>query len=224
MFFTVCNIMFWLSASVKVCYNLIADSKINRKGYDVNLDERHPIKQVGSFMKDYFYLFIPGYNIFKTFGVFSDGIRYYTSMRFLDLKERGRITKHVDRPVNVVPQEQEQVHEDPLAETPANEEVPNIVPALPPRRDENVSQTPVVVEETIEQSNEEIIAELEERAQALEELENSYSAKFWELKKNNATREELNVVLRTIQNIRAQVDEVLSEISKLQGYSRKLTK
>ena len=112
--------MFLLSTGIVATKNVAADSKIERQGYKVNPDNRSIFESGISFIKDYFFLIVPIYNIIKAFKIFLSNDTEYANKRFEILQDRERISDVVVDHDEVVPSEvlsEEETIEDKNEET-----------------------------------------------------------------------------------------------------------
>lgn len=65
MLYGICNIMFFGSVIEEVAKNYIANKEIRNKGYNILEDDRDYLKKGIDFIKDYIYLIVPFYNIYR---------------------------------------------------------------------------------------------------------------------------------------------------------------
>ena len=63
----VCAGLFGNSAILTAAKNNAAKHKVERQGYRVHPDRRSLTERTISFIKDYFFLIVPGYNLYKSF-------------------------------------------------------------------------------------------------------------------------------------------------------------
>ena len=114
--------LFGASTFVKIAKDYGAKRNIERKGLYVIDDPRSFTEQVFSFVNDYFYLFIPIYNIYKTLQLIRMNGNEYAAYRQSVLEDRERILtkeewdlKHGIKPVKKEePKKEEKKEEKPL--------------------------------------------------------------------------------------------------------------
>ena len=62
-------VMLVWSAAVAYFKNLSATKEITKAGFKIIEDKRSDLKQITDFIKDYWYIFIPGYNVYESIKV-----------------------------------------------------------------------------------------------------------------------------------------------------------
>ena len=104
-------LLFLSSCGFTAIKNINADAKIERNGYKISEDNRSPLEIAISFIKDYFFLIIPFYNIFKSVKLLFSNDTEYASKRFADLQDRERISVIEDNTPEVVDVEDQEEYE-----------------------------------------------------------------------------------------------------------------
>lgn len=86
-----CIITSLLSAGVQLFKNNMANAAIKRKGYNISSDNRSKSEILSSFIKDYFYILVPGVNIYKAFKLFMKDDNSYALERKSKLEKYERL-------------------------------------------------------------------------------------------------------------------------------------
>lgn len=87
-----------ISSAMMIIKNYKSNTILEKRNYVFNEDKRDLTDQVLDFMKDYWYLFIPGYNLYKANKKRTEAILVYTGKRKEKLEKRGILTKKINKP------------------------------------------------------------------------------------------------------------------------------
>ena len=92
MLLKICSICFGISTCIRIAKDYGARSYIERKkGKKIIADPRSISEVAFDFVKDYFYLLVPGINIYKTFNIIKTKENDYADKIFNTLTERERL-------------------------------------------------------------------------------------------------------------------------------------
>ena len=109
----ICGPMLVVSAIMKSTKNSGAKHKIERQGFVVTKDKRSVSERTISFIKDNFYLLIPGYNLIKSFRMFVTNDVTYA-------EDRKKV--YIDREMLVEKKKKEEKKDLPKAKVPSKKE------------------------------------------------------------------------------------------------------
>lgn len=194
MLFNICAACFGISTLVKIAKDHGAKSYIERnEKVKVKSDKRSFSEKAFDFLKDYFYLLVPGYNIFKSFQILRIRESEYALYRKSILADRERLEK--------VEEVEEKKSE--------NESKEN--------KEENKNGK--LIEKPIEESIDKQIKKepsLEERKAFYLSLDQKYRKILAELEVKNASNAEKNVIIRKLINVDNEYKRIirLIEIEK----------
>ena len=211
MLFTICSVLFLSSTAITLVLTDKTNTKIEAKGYDIIPDERSIFKQLVSFVADYGYLLIPGYNIYKTMqDVF---FKHLPEERMVKLRKRGRLVPHKEEKVSKEEKSKEEVKEEKKSED----------KKLPEKTKTTTKRNIPVVSTDVEELPEMDINTLEYEAQMHADLDRYYRKKHAELKSSGASVEELNIIAKRLWKNREEYDMIQNQINSLkQNNSMKL--
>jgi len=227
-----CLGFFGASTFIKLAKDYGAKKNIERKGLHVISDPRSFVERTFSFVNDYFYLLIPGYNIYKTFQLIRINGNEYAGYREAILEDRERIiTKeqwdimHGIKPVKKE-EKKEEVKEVKKEESlkPIKQNTQN-TSKMDPIKTQNTSKRVVITdEEYIElkrrmDANNKLDKKLRERLKALEigkasvPERNEVIKKLWDLDKEYKTFKQME--LDYLRNKRDTLNNIQSNGMKL---------
>lgn len=86
-----------VATGVQIFKNNMAKNIIERSGYEITAEDRSVSEVVSSFVKDYFYILVPGYNLYRAFKLFIKEDKEYASQRRSKLDYYERI-KPIKKP------------------------------------------------------------------------------------------------------------------------------
>ena len=234
MIFTICTLCFLSSTAIAVANDVRTNEKIRERGYEIVPDQRNYFKQALSFISDYGYLLIPGYNVYKA--VCDVFFKYLPEERIGKLRKRGRLSVIKEEKPEVKKEEKkeakkEEIKRPTIAEKVSNvkEKIKNSTESRPvsskivKREEKNILPPVDTDEDTLPEIK---IASLEYEIGMLADADKYYRAKHRELKSNGAPVSELNKIARHLQQIRREYDAITSQIEaiKEKENSLKLTR
>lgn len=199
MLFNICAACFGISTLVKIAKDHGAKSYIERnEKVKVKSDKRSFSEKAFDFLKDYFYLLVPGYNIFKSFQILRIRESEYALYRKSILADRERLEKIEEK-------------EEPKFDIKKAED------ELKELREKNKNGKSI--EKPIEESIDKQIKKepsLEERKVFYLSLDQKYRKILAELEVKNASNAEKNVIIRKLINVDNEYKRIirLIEIEK----------
>ena len=197
MLFNICAACFGISTLVKIAKDNGAKSYIERNDdVRVKSDERSFSEITFDFLKDYFYLLVPGYNIFKSFQILRIKESEYALYRKSILADRERLEKKKEAPKFDIKKAENELEE---------------------LREKNKNGK--LIEKPIEESIDKQIKKepsLEERKAFYLSLDQKYRKDLAALEARNASNAEKNVVIRKLINVNNEYKRIirLIEIEK----------
>ena len=225
----VCTGLFGASTIITAAKNNGAKHRIERSGLIVTPDNRSASEKVISFIKDYFYLIVPGYNIYKSMKKFFTKESVYAAERLELYKDRDRIIdpkeKTVEKPAKVETLEKEL--EEEVVETKSTPAPKVAKKHTSTVKTEEAERTAPVT--TVEPFAGLTIEQLEDLKNHYKRIDSGLRKKYTRLEASGASIEDLNkVALDTIENKKLfeMVDSRLQilKLGSMLGTSRKMTK
>ena len=195
MLFNICAACFGISTLVKIAKDHGAKSYIERnEKVKVKSDKRSFSEKAFDFLKDYFYLLVPGYNIFKSFQILRIRESEYALYRKSILADRERLEKVEEVEEKKSENESKENKSGKLIEKPIEESIDNQI------KKEQIRKEP----------------SLEERKAFYLSLDQKYRKILAELEVKNASNAEKNVIIRKLINVDNEYKRIirLIEIEK----------
>ena len=183
--YNLCLLMFAASGLTLCFKNDVANNIIKRKGFEITKDPRSTSEKVSSAFKDYFYLLVPFYNVYKTFKLITTNDNTYASARESLLKERNRLVKKEDKKI-VVKKEEEK---------------------------KEVKSEPIIQKQVINHDfNKSYYESLVELKDYYYDLDQKYRLEYQKLVSLKTTKEEKEVVLSKIIDVDNKYKEIIRKI------------
>lgn len=178
MLWNLCTIMFLTSGALEGLKEYTFRKRLERDGYEIN-DNRSITEKVISYIKEYFHVLIPVYNVFKSGKkLFSDEDAYYTN-RFNKLNKKG-IIKEISKKEEVKETPKKEVQEEKKTVTKTNK------PSLNNTKSENKGYT---------------LEEMNNIRNYYAKQDKELRARYKLLKSKGASVQELNQLVATIKEV-----------------------
>lgn len=196
MLYGICNIMFFGSVIEEVAKNYIANKEIRNKGYNILEDDRDYLKKGIDFIKDYIYLIVPFYNIYRGTKELTVDYKDFVYRKIEKLKGRNLLTTKKE-------EKKEEVKPVIKNEVKPKEEIKTKLPPV---------KRPVICNVDEFDLPEIKIASLEYESSMLADADKYYRKQYYSLKSNNASLDELNKIARKLQQIRKEYDAIQNQM------------